>query len=61
MNIPAKLEKTTEELQRASAQKDDLLGLKTLNEKITQFKEKDIPQLETKIADLDKVCHFTHF
>ncbi|XP_049873545.1 DNA repair protein RAD50 [Pectinophora gossypiella] len=54
MNVPAKLEEVTEELQRTSAKKDELLGLKTLNEKITSLKENDIPQLETRLSDVDK-------
>lgn len=55
MNVPSKLEKVTEELQKASAEKDHLLTLKTLNEKITQLKEKDIPALETRLEEADKV------
>ncbi|XP_048478309.1 DNA repair protein RAD50 isoform X2 [Plutella xylostella] len=54
MNVPSKLEKVTEELQKASAEKDHLLTLKTLNEKITQLKEKDIPALETRLEEADK-------
>lgn len=55
MNVPAKLEKTTEELQKNSAKKDELLGMKSLNEKIVRLKEKDIPQLETRLTDTDAV------
>lgn len=55
MNIPARLEKVTEELQRASAKKDELLSMKTLNEKIKSLKEKEIPQLEKRLSDVDKV------
>lgn len=55
MNIPARLEKVTEELQRASAKKDELLSMKTLNEKIKSLKEKEIPQLEKRLNDVDKV------
>lgn len=55
MNIPARLEKVTEELQRASAKKDELLSMKTLNEKIQSLKEKEIPQLEKRLSDVDKV------
>ncbi|XP_063536306.1 DNA repair protein RAD50-like isoform X2 [Cydia strobilella] len=54
MNVPAKLEKITEELQRASAKKDDLLGMRSLNEKIQSLKEKEIPQLEKRLSDVDK-------
>ncbi|CAK1580166.1 unnamed protein product [Parnassius mnemosyne] len=54
MNVPAKQEKVTEELQRASAKKDDLLSMKTLNEKIQTLKEKDIPTLENRLSDVDK-------
>ncbi|KAI8436710.1 hypothetical protein MSG28_010194 [Choristoneura fumiferana] len=54
MNIPARLEKVTEELQRASAKKDELLSMKTLNEKIQSLKEKEIPQLEKRLSDVDK-------
>ncbi|CAH2048564.1 unnamed protein product, partial [Iphiclides podalirius] len=54
MNVPAKQEKVTEELQIASAKKDDLLSMKTLNEKIKTLKEKDIPQLENRLSDIDK-------
>ncbi|XP_026327377.1 DNA repair protein RAD50 isoform X2 [Hyposmocoma kahamanoa] len=54
MNVPAQLEKVTEELQRVSAEKDDLLAMKSLNEKITTLKETDIPNLETRLRDVDK-------
>ncbi|GBP22396.1 DNA repair protein RAD50 [Eumeta japonica] len=54
MDVPGKLEKCTEELQKVSAKKDDLLGLKAVNEKIKNLKENDIPQLEKRLADLDK-------
>ncbi|KAJ0176692.1 hypothetical protein K1T71_007871 [Dendrolimus kikuchii] len=53
MNVPAKLEKVTEELQRTSAKKDELLSMKAVNEKITSLKEKDIPQLEKRMTDVD--------
>lgn len=56
MNVPAQLEKVTEELQRVSAEKDELLAMKSLNEKITTLKETDIPNLETRLRDVDKVC-----
>lgn len=56
MNVPAQLEKVTEELQRTSAEKDELLAMKSLNEKITSLKESDIPALETRLSDVDKVC-----
>lgn len=55
MNVPAKLEKVTEELQKASAKKDELLSMKSLNEKITTLKETDIPQLEQRLDDIEKV------
>ncbi|XP_068633110.1 DNA repair protein RAD50-like [Battus philenor] len=54
MNVPAKQEKVSEELQIASAKKDDLLSMKTLNEKIKTLKEKDIPQLQNRLNDIDK-------
>lgn len=55
MNVPAKLEKVTEELQKASAKKDELLSMKSLNEKISSLKEKDIPQLEKRLTDIEQV------
>lgn len=58
MNVPGQLEKVTEELQRASAEKDELLAMKSLNEKITSLKEADIPNLESRLSDVDKVCSF---
>ncbi|XP_041979213.1 DNA repair protein RAD50 [Aricia agestis] len=54
MNVPGKLEKVTEELQKSSAKKDDLIGMRSLNEKITALKEKDIPELEKKLEEVDK-------
>ncbi|XP_045773017.1 DNA repair protein RAD50 [Maniola jurtina] len=54
MNVPGKLEKVTEELQKASAKKDDLLAMRSLNDKIVSLKEKDIPQLETRLIEADK-------
>lgn len=53
--MPAKLEKVTEDLQRASAKKDDLLSMRSLNETILSLKETDIPQLEKRMTDVDKV------
>ncbi|KPJ15214.1 DNA repair protein RAD50 [Papilio machaon] len=53
MNVPAKQEKVSEELQRTSAKRDDLLSMKSLNEKIKTLKEKDVPQLETRLKDVD--------
>ncbi|XP_038209625.1 DNA repair protein RAD50 [Zerene cesonia] len=53
MNVPAKLEKVTEELQKSSAKKDDLLSMKSLNERIISLKEKEIPQLEKRLSDID--------
>ncbi|KAG6456966.1 hypothetical protein O3G_MSEX010045 [Manduca sexta] len=53
MNVPAKLEKVTEELQRNSAKKDEILSMKSLNEKITVLKDKDIPQLEKRLVETD--------
>ncbi|CAH2096290.1 unnamed protein product [Euphydryas editha] len=55
LNVPAQLEKVTEELQKTSAKKDDLLSLRSLNDKITSLKETEIPELEKKLEDLDKV------
>lgn len=55
INIPEKLEKVTAKLQEESAKKDDLLGLRSLNEKVISLKEKDIPTLEEKLSELDKV------
>lgn len=55
MNVPAKLEKVTEELQKASAKKDELISMKSLNEKISTLKEKDIPQLEKRLSDIEQV------
>lgn len=55
LNVPAQLEKVTEELQKTSAKKDDLLGLRSLNDKITSLKETEIPELEKQLEDLDKV------
>ncbi|CAH0398401.1 unnamed protein product [Chilo suppressalis] len=54
MNVPAKLEKVTEDLQKASAKKDELLTMKSVNEKIKTLKEEDIPPLETRLSDLEK-------
>ncbi|XP_063825503.1 DNA repair protein RAD50 [Ostrinia nubilalis] len=54
MNVPAKLEKVTEDLQKASAKKDELLSMKSLNEKISTLKEKDIPQLEKRLTDIEQ-------
>lgn len=53
MNVPGKLEKVTEDLQRASAKKDEILSMKSLNEKITTLKDTEIPQLEKRIVDVD--------
>ncbi|XP_053609977.1 DNA repair protein RAD50 [Plodia interpunctella] len=53
MNVPSKLEKVTEELQRNSAKKDELLSMKSVNEKITSLKEKEIPNLETRLKDIE--------
>ncbi|XP_047503353.1 DNA repair protein RAD50 [Pieris napi] len=53
LNVPAKLEKVTEELQVSSSKKDDLLSMKSLNERIHTLKEKEIPQLETRMSDVD--------
>lgn len=55
--MPAKLEKVTEELQRASAKKDDLLSMRSLNETIKTLKETDIPQLQKRLSDVDKVIN----
>ncbi|XP_061383704.1 DNA repair protein RAD50 [Danaus plexippus] len=55
MNVPAKLEKVTEELQRTSAKKDNLLSMRSLNERIVVLKEKDIPDLEKRLVEADKV------
>lgn len=55
LNVPAKLEKTNEDLQKNSAKKDELLSMKSLNEKIIRLKAKDIPQLETRMTDTDAV------
>lgn len=57
MNVPAKLEKVTEELQRTSAKKDNLLSMRSLNERIVVLKEKDIPDLEKRLVEADKVGH----
>ncbi|XP_046965547.1 DNA repair protein RAD50 [Vanessa cardui] len=54
LNVPAKLEKVTEELQRASAKKDDLLSLRSLNDKIVSLKDKEIPQLEKRLDEVEK-------
>ncbi|CAH0691791.1 unnamed protein product [Spodoptera exigua] len=53
MNVPNQLKKVAEELQIESAKKDELLSMKSLNEKIKLFKEKDKPQLDQRIADLE--------
>ncbi|PZC79526.1 hypothetical protein B5X24_HaOG216191 [Helicoverpa armigera] len=53
MNVPEQLKKVTEELQKESARKDELLGMASLNERIKLFKEKDKPQLEQNIADVE--------
>ncbi|KAF9823097.1 hypothetical protein SFRURICE_018250 [Spodoptera frugiperda] len=53
MNVPDQLKKVAEELQIESAKKDELLSMKSLNEKIKTFKEKDKPQLDERIADLE--------
>lgn len=55
MNVPDQLKKVAEELQIESAKKDELLSMKSLNEKIKTFKEKDKPQLDERIADLETV------
>lgn len=55
MNVPSKLEKVTEELQKNSAKKDELLSMKSLNEKITALKETDIPALEKRLTETDTV------
>ncbi|XP_072949132.1 DNA repair protein RAD50-like [Epargyreus clarus] len=54
MNVPSKLERATEELQRESAKKDDLLAMRSLNDKINSLKDTDIPKLEERLSDLDK-------
>ncbi|KAM3965158.1 DNA repair protein rad50 [Aphomia sociella] len=54
MNVPSKLEKVTEELQRASAKKDELISMKSLNDKIITLKETDIPQLEKRLKDIEQ-------
>lgn len=55
MNVPDELKKVAEELQKESAKKDELLSMKSLNEKIKSFKEKEKPQLEQRIADVETV------
>lgn len=55
MNVPLQLEKVSEELQKTSAKKDELLSMKSLNEKIIAFKEKDKPQLDKRLADVESV------
>lgn len=60
LNVPAKLEKVTEELQRASAKKDDLLSMRSLNETIVTLKDTDIPQHEKRMAEIDKVILSTN-
>ncbi|CAH0715635.1 unnamed protein product, partial [Brenthis ino] len=54
LNVPTKLEKVTEELQRASAKKDDLLSMRSVNETIVTLKDTDIPQLEKRMEEIDK-------
>lgn len=55
MNVPSQLEKVSEQLQRESAKKEDLLSMKSLNEKIKNFKENEKPQLEKRLADVETV------
>ncbi|KAI8436566.1 hypothetical protein MSG28_010093 [Choristoneura fumiferana] len=53
LNVPAELEKVTEELQRTSAKKDELLALKNLNSKIAGLKEKE-REIATRLEGLDE-------
>ncbi|XP_026734209.1 DNA repair protein RAD50 [Trichoplusia ni] len=53
MNVPSQLEKVSEQLQRESAKKEDLLSMKSLNEKIKTFKENEKPQLEKRLVDVE--------
>lgn len=55
MNVPSQLEKVSEQLQRESAKKEDLLSMKSLNEKIKSFKENEKPQLEKRLVDVETV------
>ena len=55
LNVPDQLKKVAEELQKESAKKDELLSMKSLNEKIKSFKEKGKPKLEERIADVETV------
>lgn len=55
LNVPDELKKVAEELKIESAKKDELLSMKSLNEKIKSFKEKDKPQIEQRIADIETV------
>lgn len=57
LNVPDQLKKVAEELQKESAKKDELLSMKSLNEKIKSFKENDKPQLEKRIADVETVSN----
>ncbi|XP_050682085.1 DNA repair protein RAD50 [Leptidea sinapis] len=60
MNVPAKLEKVTEELQKESAKKDDLLSMKSLNERIISLKDTQIPELEQRLKEVDtKIASLT--
>ncbi|XP_063624713.1 DNA repair protein RAD50-like [Cydia splendana] len=52
LNVPAELEKVTEELQRTSAKKDDLLALKSVNGKISSLRDKE-RDIETRLEGLD--------
>lgn len=53
LNVPAELEKVTEELQRTSAKKDELLALKTVNGKISSLREKE-RDIEKRLEGLDE-------
>ncbi|KAJ8731456.1 hypothetical protein PYW07_004620 [Mythimna separata] len=53
LNVPDELKKVAEELKAESAKKDELLSMKSLNDKIKSFKEKDKPQIEQRISDVE--------
>lgn len=55
MTVPTQLERVSADLSKEKEKKDELLSMKSLNEKMNLFKEKEKPELEKQLATVETV------
>ncbi|CAB3221833.1 unnamed protein product [Arctia plantaginis] len=53
MTVPTQLERVSADLSKEKEKKDELLSMKSLNEKMNLFKDKEKPELEKQLANVE--------